>query len=123
MSIALFFKQRLGAKLKTPLYTLSYEKRHYEITQESEMFVMVQYWDKEENKVKVPYVSPTFLGHSTAADLMDKHNKVIKHLYPEKLYQISMDGPALNEFKLYREENAFHSITDIGTCSLHTVHR
>ena len=38
-----------------------------------------------------------------------------------------MDGPAvnikfLNEFKVKREENAFHSIIDIGTCSLHTVH-
>ena len=71
MSIALFFKQLLGAKLKTPLYTLSYEESHYEITQESEMVVMVQYWDEEENKVKVPYVSSTFLGHSTAADPMD----------------------------------------------------
>ena len=38
-----------------------------------------------------------------------------------------MDGPTvnikfLNEFKLKQEENAFHSISDIGTCSLHTVH-
>ena len=39
-----------------------------------------------------------------------------------------MGGPVvnikfLNEFKLKREENAFHSIIDIGTSSLHTVHR
>ena len=58
---------------------------------------------------------------------MDKLNKVIKHLDLEKQYQISMDGPSinikfLNEFKLKQEENAFHSIIDIGTCSLHTVH-
>ena len=77
MSIAHFFKQLLGAKLKTPLYTQSYEESHYEITQESEMVVMVQYWDEEENKVKAPYVSSTFLGHSTAADPMDKLNKVL----------------------------------------------
>ena len=69
-----------------------------------------------------------FLGHSTAIDLMDKLNEIIKHLDPEKLYQISMDALAvnikfLNEFKLEREENAFHSIIDIGTCSLHTVLR
>ena len=68
-----------------------------------------------------------FLKHSTAADLMDKLNEVIKHLDLEKLYQISMDGRAvninfLNEFKIKQEENAFHSITDIGTCSLHIVH-
>ena len=39
-----------------------------------------------------------------------------------------MDGPAvnikfLNEFKLNQEENDFHSIIDIGTCSLLIVHR
>ena len=38
-----------------------------------------------------------------------------------------MDGPSvhikfLNEFKVKREENAFHSIIDIGSCGLHTVH-
>ena len=58
---------------------------------------------------------------------MDKFNDVIKHLDPQKLYQISMDGPSvhikfLNKFKVKREENAFHSIIDIGSCSLHTVH-
>ena len=45
----------------------------------------------------------------------------------QKLYQISIDGRAvnikfLNEFKLKREANAFHLIIDIGICSLHTVH-
>ena len=44
-----------------------------------------------------------FLGHSTAVDLMDKLIEVIRHFDPKKLYQISMDGPAvitkvLNEF-------------------------
>ena len=37
-----------------------------------------------------------FLGHSTAIDLMDKLNEIIKHLDPEKLYQISMDALAVN---------------------------
>ena len=75
---------------------------------------MVQYWDEEENEVRTRYLGSTSLGHSTAVDLMDKLNEVIKHPDPEKLYQISMDGPAgnvkfLNEFKLEREENDFHS--------------
>ena len=38
-----------------------------------------------------------------------------------------MDGAAvnikfINEFNLKRDESAFHSIINIGTCSLHTVH-
>ena len=48
------------------------------------MVVMVQYWD-EENEVRTRYLGSTFLGHSTAVDLMDKLNEVIKHLDPEKL--------------------------------------
>ena len=45
----------------------------------------------------------------------------------QKQYQISIDGRAvnikfLNEFKLKREENAFHLIIDIWICSLHSVH-
>ena len=53
--------------------------------------------------------------------------KSSKHLDSEKLFQISMDGSAvnikcINEFTLKRDESVFHSIIDIGTCSLHTVH-
>ena len=97
------------------------------MTQESEMVVMVLYWDEEENEVRTRYLGFTFLGHSTAVELMDKLNEVIKNLDPEKLYQIFMDGPAvnikfLNEFKLKQQENAFHPIIDIGTCSLHSVY-
>ena len=42
--IAPYFKQFLDAKLKkVPLYTLSFDESLNEITQESEMVVMVQY--------------------------------------------------------------------------------
>ena len=57
------------------------------------MVVMVQYWDEEESQVKVCYLGSTF---STAVDLIDKLSEVIKQLDPEKLYQISIDGPAVN---------------------------
>ena len=84
----------------------------HEITQGSEMVVMVQYCDEVENKVKVRYVGSSFLEYSAAVDLMDKLNEVIKNLDPEKLYQITINCPAeniklLNEFKLIPEENAF----------------
>ena len=49
------------------------------------MAVMVQHWDEEENEVRTRYLGSTFLGHSTGVNLMDKLNKVIKHLDPEKL--------------------------------------
>ena len=125
--IAPYFKQLLDAKLKkAPIYTLYFDESLNEITQKSEMVVMVQYWAEGRNEVRTRYLGSTFLGHQTAADLMDKLNELIKHLDPEKLYPLSMNGPAVNtkfltEFKLKREENVFHSIIDIGTCRLHAV--
>ena len=84
--IALYFRQLRDAKLKkAPLYTLSFDESPNEITQESEVGVMVQHWDEEENEVMTRYLGSTFLGHSTAVNLMDKLNEVIKHLDPEKL--------------------------------------
>ena len=56
---------------KAPLYTLSFDNSL------NEMVVMVQYWDEEENEVRTCYLGPTFLGHSTVADVMDKLNEVI----------------------------------------------
>ena len=103
--IALYFKQLLDVKLKkVSLYTLPFDQSLNEINQESEMVVLGQYWDAEENKVRTHYLGSTLLGLSTAVDLINKLNEVIKHLDLEKLYQISMDGPTvnikfLNEFK------------------------
>ena len=65
------------------------------------MDVMVKYWDEEENEVRTRYLGSTFSGYSTAVDLMDKPNEVIKHLDLAKVYQISMDGPAVNIKFLY----------------------
>ena len=61
---------------KAPLCTLSFDESLNEINQESEMVVMVQYWDEEENQIKFCYLHSTFLGHSSAVDLVDKLNKI-----------------------------------------------
>ena len=84
--VAPYFKQLLDVKLKkAPLYTLPFDESLNEITQESEMVAMVQYWDEEENEVRTRYVGSTFLRHSIAVDLMDKLNEDIKRLAPVKL--------------------------------------
>ena len=57
--IAHYFEQLLEAKLKkAPLYTLSFDKNLNEIIQES----IIQYWDQEENEVKVRYLDSTFFN-------------------------------------------------------------
>ena len=77
--------------------------------------------------IKICYLGSVFLGHSTDVDLMGKLNEVIRHLDPQKLYEMSVDDQAgnikfLNEFKLKQEENSFHAIINIWTCILHTLH-
>ena len=58
---------------------------------------------------------------------MTQFEEVTSKLTPEKLYQISMDGPKVS-LKFYKEVEAkcteifYHSLVDTGTCSLHSVH-
>ena len=54
-------------------------------------------------------------------------SEITKDLWPSKLYHISMDGPNvdlkfLKEFSKLRAGDSVHSLVDIGTCSLHSVH-
>ena len=77
--------------------------------------------------VKVWYLGSSFFGHSTTKDLITQFEDVTKKPVPEKLFQISVDGPKVN-LKFYREVEAkhtgsiYHSLIDIGAYSLHSVH-
>ena len=87
------------------------------------MDLIISFWD-DDNMVKVQYLGSSFFGHSTAKDLMTQFEEVTNKVALEKLYQISMDRPKVN-LKFYREVEAkrteilYHSLTDMGTCSLH----
>ena len=77
--------------------------------------------------MKVKYYDSTYFGHGTHTGLLKHFESVTADLQPNKVYKISMDGPNVN-LKFYKqfsakfkEENS-HSLIDIGTCSLHTVH-
>ena len=77
---------------KPPGYTLSFDESCNKVTQECEMGLIKHFWD-DDNMVKVRYLGSSFFGHCTAKDLMAQFEEVINKLGPEKLYQVSMDGP------------------------------
>ena len=99
----------------------SFDESLNDVTQTSEMDLIVRYWDVNRSQVKSRYLGSSFLGHATHIDLLRHFNKVTEELSFSKLYQISMDGPNVNlkfykEFVTSKESDAVHSLINIGSC-------
>ena len=67
------------------------------------------------------------MGHGTYTDILQHFDEIAKDLNTAYLYQISMDGSNVNlkfyrEFVQKREDENYHSLTDIGSCGLHVIH-
>ena len=109
------------------IIVLSFAESLNQITQQCEMDFIARCWDSESEEVKVRYWGSNLFGHARHDDLIKEFNDVISDLNPKKLYQISMGGPNVN-LKFYkeiyksREKALFHSLINIGVCSLHSVH-
>ena len=80
---------------KSPVYTLSFDERLNKVTQGCEMDLIICFWD-DDNMVKVRYLGSSFFGHSITKDLMTQFEEVTNKVAPDKLFQISMDGPKVN---------------------------
>ena len=90
---------------------------------------MLQYWDDAKDQVIVGYHRSSFYGHSKTTKLIKELGNLISLLDPVKLSK-SIYGPSVclklrrnNEEEIMKgcKENLFHSLIDIGTCSLYTV--
>ena len=127
--IAPYFKSLLKADIeKSDMFSFSFDESLNEATQTSEMDLYIRFWDVNLNKVSFRYFGSTFLGHGTHQDLLIHFQEVTKEINYSHLYQVSMDGPSINlkfyqEFSTCFKENNSHSLLDIGSCSLHVVHR
>ena len=67
-----------------------------DVTQSSQMDVLVRFWDNSSNNVKVRFWDSSFLGHARHSDLLEHFNKSICTLNLSKMLQVSMDGPSVN---------------------------
>jgi len=90
------------------------------------MDLLVRYWDVND-KVKVRYWTSTFLGHSSASDLLSHFTENLSGIDSGKMYQVSMDGPSVNwkfldMLQKKRKESELPQLINIGSCSLHIIH-
>ena len=126
--LAPFYKSQLTDDLeKSDIHVFSFDEGLNDVTQTSEIDLYVRYWDMNASQVKSRYYGSSFLGHATHKDLLKHFGEITKNLSPSKLYHISMDGPNVNlkslkEFSKLRAGDSVHSLADISTCSLHSVH-
>ena len=127
--LAPYFKNILTGDLGSAEFlSVCFDESLNKTTQSCEVGLVLRYLDKIENKVQVRYWNSIFIAHSAASDLFSKFNKGLKGIDLIKLTQVSMDGPSVN-WKFYEnvekswEEAELRKLVNIGSCSLHVVHR
>ena len=62
----------------------------------------VRYWHSDTGQDSLRYLGSEFLGHATAANLLTHFKDGIRQLDPNRLLQVSMDGPSVN-WKVYTD--------------------
>jgi len=128
--LAPYFEKNLLDQLReVPFYSVSFDESFNKVTKNEQLDFSVRYWDPNHNQVIDRYFGSEFLGHARAVDLLESFKSGTNKLIPEKLIQVSMDGPNVN-LKFLRDLKTDRSIVnpeipsliDIGTCGLHVIH-
>ena len=66
-----FFKEVLKSQLiQCPWLVVSFDESFNKKTQTCQMDLLIRYWNEIKSQVEVRYWDSTFLGHSTAKDLL-----------------------------------------------------
>lgn len=114
---------------KVTFFCLSLDESLNKISQTKQMHIIVRYFDCSKNEITSRYLTSTFLGHSTAKDLLESFTTCLSNLglSLDKVIQIETDGPNVNlkflrDFADHVKEEFDSKLLDIGTCSLHIVH-
>ena len=121
-------KETLLNELKEfPYYTSLFDESDNKI-KKGQLKLHVRFWDVTDNGVKMSYWNSEFLGKAAADDVFSKFNDCLSSLDHSKILQVSSDVPNVNLAFLNlvhenRKDDLLDPLIDIGTCSLHTLHR
>ena len=77
-----------------------------EVTQDRQIDFLIRYFDEDDQQVKVRYFDSRFLEHSTHVDLFEQFTSAVRELNPNRILQISMDGPSVNSKFIVISERA-----------------
>ncbi|CAN8023246.1 unnamed protein product [Ixodes persulcatus] len=110
---------------KSEHFVVLFDETLNEYLQKKQLDVHVRLWNNSE--VTTRYVTSTFMGHSTADDLMKNLTEALASFRMSKIVQLSMDGPNVNwslfhKFQQHMKNDFQVQCLDIGSCGLHTVH-
>ena len=126
--IAPVIKETLLNELKEVPYDTTLGDESYKISKKGQMGLHVRFWDDAYYEVKTSYWNSGFLGKASADDVFSKFNDCLSSLNRSKILQVSSNGPNVNLAFLNlvhenRKDDLLDPLIDIGTCSLHTLHR
>lgn len=123
-----YFQNQLAKIIREcDIYAVSFDESLNKISQKGQMDLIIRFW--RNNEVNTRYLTSTFLGHATAADLLMVFTTVFKEhsLNLKNMLQVSMDGPNVNKkflkdlISYLNDSQDYPEIVDIGTCVLHIV--
>ncbi len=131
--LAEHFKHMLMDSVKGPFVILFDESLNHKL-QEKQMDIHIRFWDEQLNQVKTRYLTSEFMGHATAAIVMEHFVKSVfesdlfkKDLNIHDMIQLSMDGPNVNwkffgDLQDQMKEDHKVGLLNLGSCGLHIVH-
>ena len=92
-----------------------------------QMDIIVKYYDKNKRETVTHYYNSSFLGRTTAEDLLAHFKLGMKDLNMKKMVHISMDGPNVNwKFPDLLKKDFWDDecprFLEYGSCGLHVIH-
>ena len=123
--LAPYFHDELMKLIDSP-YVLCFDEAFNEISKKGQMDLVIRFWDSSVNQVTSRYLSSSFMGHSTAQDILEHFLEASNELKLCNLIQISMDGPNVNwsfleKISAYLKLNRNSTMLCLGSCGLHVI--
>ena len=75
---------------------ICFDEAFNEISKKGQMDIVIRFWDSSTNKVCSRYLSSSFMGHSTAENIMNNFLEASSGMNLCNLAQVSMYGPSVN---------------------------
>ena len=113
--LAPFFHDEL-LKLISLKFVICFDEAFNEISRKGQMDIVIRFWDSSVNKVCSRYLSLSFMGHSTAEDIMNNFLEASSDIKLCNLVQVSMNGPNVNWCFLEQLSSDLHD--EYGTTML-----
>ena len=125
-SLGSYFKGKLVEDInRFKFLPVGFDERLNQITQTCQMDITVKFWDV--HRVQVRYWNSSFMGHTTANDLLQHFTDITEPINHSSIIHLSMDGPSVNhkfcrDLKEYCEREKLPEMINFGSCNPDILH-